>query len=87
MSKHTPGPWRTSGGRYIGISAKINGVWRQIGRAEECGHLIPDEVVEANGCLMAAAPELLAHASLGLNSEEVAMLRRAESVIAKAEPK
>ena len=29
--------------------------------------------------------ELLAHASLGLNEEEVAMLRRAEAVIAKAE--
>lgn len=50
----------------------------------------------ANARLIAAAPDLLAacremaadlvkHATLGLNESEVAMLRRAESAIAKAE--
>jgi hypothetical protein len=73
----------------------IDGVSRQIGRAEECGHLIPYEGVEANGRLMAAAPEMLAALvyveqfdGAALSKEQVATIcKRASAVIAKVEGK
>jgi hypothetical protein len=58
---HTPGPWSCGGGKYLPITALRNGKHCQIGRAETCGfHDLPSEEVEANGALMAAAPDLLA---------------------------
>jgi hypothetical protein len=57
-TKHTPGPWKVGGGRYLPITAKVKGKSAQIGRAESFGQ-ISDEECEANGRLIAAAPELL----------------------------
>lgn len=57
-AKHTPGPWTCDGGRYLPIIAIVDGKPAQIGRAESCGQ-IGDEEVEANGALIAAAPDLL----------------------------
>lgn len=56
--KHTPGPWTCGGGAYLPIDANTSHGPAQIGRAESFGH-ISDEEVEANGRLMAAAPDLL----------------------------
>lgn len=58
VQTHTPGPWRATGGRYIPIVANVNGKDAQIGRAESFGQ-ISDEECEANGALIAAAPDLL----------------------------
>ena len=51
--KHTPGPW--SSVKYTGIIADSKNM--RIARADSGG---PAEVDEANACLIAAAPELLA---------------------------
>ena len=59
VAAHTPGPWGISGGRYLGITAVVDGVIRQIGRAEDCNGLIPDEVVTCNARLIRACPEML----------------------------
>lgn len=89
---HTPGPWNagTDEDANIVYDAQLDFVaetTRDDGDAEQ---------EKANACLIAAAPallaslkemvaDLIAHASLGLNEKEVAMLQRAEAAIAQAE--
>lgn len=48
------GPYTTDGGMYIGISAMIDGVSRQIGRAETFDGRLSCEQVEAVGELFAS---------------------------------
>ncbi len=95
-NRHTPGPWHREANREnvvhaISIFAVVDGPegpepW-DLGSA----------TTEADARLMQAAPdllasleemvaELLAHAALGLNEAEVAMLKRAEAAIAAASP-
>jgi hypothetical protein len=87
---HTPGPWEVN-------PADKDQVWGTGERAVRLAQAIhwPKHDAEANARLIAAAPELLAalnefvadllaHSTFGINAEEAAMLRRAESAIAKA---
>jgi ABC-type amino acid transport substrate-binding protein len=61
MSAHTPGPWFAVKPTEE-VTAKQDG-WFIVDRADEMGHNVlyglPDDVLEANAHLMAAAPELL----------------------------
>jgi len=95
-SSHTPGPWYVGchGLQIITIDAKRdepNGLITEVRLSGWCN----EDEAKANARLIAAAPDLLtaleemtadliSHASLGLNENEVAMLRRAEAAIAKA---
>lgn len=60
QTKWTPGPWTCEGGRYLPIVATHHGKPIQIGRAEGCGDRLSNDEVEANGALIAAAPDLYA---------------------------
>ena len=98
-SKHTPGPWQMSGDCAVATANEELDelICDCSGRKIDAAFFsdMPGRA-EANARLIAAAPELLescrelvtdllSHASFGLNEKEVAMLRRAESAIAKAD--
>lgn len=51
--KHTPGPWRTEGGKVYGSGLEVATLYPACVQEE-----VP--MVEANGCLIASAPDLLA---------------------------
>ncbi len=88
---HTPGPWEfgkhTTRAMYVEVDGPgawgLARVYLKVGAGIGNAKLIaaaPDLFVSLNEMVA----ELLAHASLGLNDDEVAMLKRAEAAIAKA---
>lgn len=58
MSKHTPGPWESSG-CWAGYAIRTHSPENRIAIVDQNNGL-PHEVNEANARLMAAAPDLLA---------------------------
>ena len=60
MTEHTPGPWQDAGGWFVTAPE------RQLVVAEVYAVGRPDEEVDANTRLIAAAPDLLAACELAL---------------------
>jgi hypothetical protein len=88
MSAHTPGPWYAVKPTED-VTAKQDG-WFIVDRADEMGHNVlygwPDDVLEANALLAAAAPELLQACRDALFACANTKLRHVlETAIAKAE--
>lgn len=57
MNKHTKAPWKVveNGGRMVGVMSKNDWVVYKAGQDR-----MSTEEIEANACLIAAAPDLLA---------------------------
>lgn len=58
-SKHTKGDWTTREGHPSIVASPDGGTVAVVNRYNVSGELKPDEEVEANGILLAAAPKLL----------------------------
>ncbi len=54
MTEHTPGPWRCV------EPAPGDDCWRILATDANIAHVLPEDEVEANAALIAAAPDLLA---------------------------
>lgn len=72
MSKHTPGPWLVTGGSFVYAlnSYGTNSFWTNIYGGSQGGYkspATPNEEIEANANLIAAAPDLLEAAILALD--------------------
>ena len=88
---HTPGPWGYDGTEVHAEHLVICNAYRS--RTDDEGNWMPNEEVEANARLIAAAPELLEAArlanqeliDLGQGSSASPALRALWSAIAKAE--
>lgn len=100
MSKHTPGPWRV-GKHYSEVIADMPANPPFRGMTDDCvkhygGYLVAESCAEADGRLIAAAPELLSIALrfVALDSvwhperyedEKRELMKDARAVIAKAQ--
>ena len=59
-TEHTPGPWHVGNGSFVISDYPAPGIIGSDDVHHYGGHLICESVSQANACLIAAAPDLLA---------------------------